>query len=696
MANQSRSGFAILVIAAFVLSACQPATGTLQATVATPAEPSTPLLIASEQPVSPVATASSVQATTVFKSKDPTTLTYYSGTGEPLTLDPIYIFEPRSGAIVQNMYDTLIFYNREHADQFVPQLATEVPSQANGGISADGRTYTFKIRTGVKFHNGDLLTPDDVAFTFQRGLLNGGLGSGQWLLFQPILGVAASPSGNNEITDLISPTGGLGGDQAGLLLADPAKLAAACQTVTGAIVADDAANTVTFHLAQSWGPFLATLANSWGSISDKKWVGANGGWDGDCQTWQKFYHPVTSIDEWDATKQFKTGSGENGTGPYMLDHWTPNQEVVLKAFDSYWRTSPAWPGGPAGAPQLKTIVIKTSPAPFANRVEFFRQGDGDLITEDSPSDLTQLDALVGETCDTSGACIPAANPANPARVYVGLPAVVRSDAFFNFNIDNTDGNEFIGSGQLDGHGVPPDFFNDLHVRRAFNYCFDWAAYIRDALRNEGVQSADVMLPGQIGYSVRDPQYTYDAAKCAAEFQASSLKSTDGQSLWDTGFQLSLVYSVGNSLRQVFSQILSKNISAINPKFVVKSVGLPLETFKTALFGGKIPLPVSGWLEDIHDPHDWLVPWITGVYAQRQSLPSDIEQQLSVLMNQGAGETDPARRATIYAQFNQAYYAAAPAILLAVPFNHHYEQRWVQGYFYNPIYSGYYFYALSKQ
>ncbi len=71
--------------------------------------------------------------------------------------------------------------------------------------------------------------------------------------------------------------------------ADPAALVAACEKVKSAIVADDAAGTVTMTLAQPWGPFLATIAQTWGSIMDKKWVIENSGWDGTCDTWQNFY-----------------------------------------------------------------------------------------------------------------------------------------------------------------------------------------------------------------------------------------------------------------------------------------------------------------------------------------------------------------------------------------------------------------------
>ena len=45
-------------------------------------------------------------------------------------------------------------------------LATEFPTQKNGGISADGKTWTIHIRSGVKFQDGTPLTASDVAFTY--------------------------------------------------------------------------------------------------------------------------------------------------------------------------------------------------------------------------------------------------------------------------------------------------------------------------------------------------------------------------------------------------------------------------------------------------------------------------------------------------------------------------------------------------
>jgi peptide/nickel transport system substrate-binding protein len=667
-------------MASMVLAACGAPAPATQAPVTTdePAEPAEP------EPTEEAPEATEAPETGEFQSDD--TATYFGPQfGEPETLDPALDYETAGGEIIGNVYETLVTYNRNNAQEFVPQLATEWT------VSDDGLTYTFTIREGVTFHEGGELTPSDVAYTFQRGLLQGGTASPQWLLAEPFFGV-----GNDDVSLLVDPEGNLYDDREALSGADAGTLVQACEQVKSLIVADDAAGTVTMTLAQPWGPFLATIANNWGSIMDQEWVVENGGWDGSCDTWQNFYamtseeNPFTPI--------------ANGTGPFMLDHWTQGEELVLVRNDNYWRTEPAWEGGPTGPAALERVVIQYVDE-FGTRFAMFQAGDTDTLTVGSQADYAQVDPLVGEEClynaETGGfdACTPVGDGSGQFRVYKGYPTVTHTDAFFNFNIA---GDQYIGSGQLDGNGIPADFFADVHIRKAFNYCFDWDIFIQDVMVGEGVQTLVLPVSGMPGYDASAPHYTYDTAQCEAEFKLADVDK-DGipagddpeGDIWTTGFRFAATYNQGNTTRQSAAEILASNVGSVNELFLVEVLGLPWPAFLQSQRDLTLPLFFVGWLEDIHDPHNWYAPYLTQTYATRQSLPDELKTQYQDLLSQAVVETDPDARHAIYQQVNQIQYDNPSGILLATATGRRYEQRWVNGWYYNPIYSGSYYYALSK-
>jgi peptide/nickel transport system substrate-binding protein len=51
--------------------------------------------------------------------------------------------------------------------KFIPVLVTDVPSKDNGGLGADGKTVTYKLKPGLKWADGQPFTADDVVFTFE-------------------------------------------------------------------------------------------------------------------------------------------------------------------------------------------------------------------------------------------------------------------------------------------------------------------------------------------------------------------------------------------------------------------------------------------------------------------------------------------------------------------------------------------------
>ncbi len=618
-----------------------------------------------------------VAAEGVFVAPDPETYTYVTY-GDIDTMDPNLCYDTASSALIMNVMEGLIFFNREKMTEYVPLLAEEIPSVENGGISADGMTYTFNIRDGVKFHNGNDMTPSDFEYTFERGLIQSDVNGPQWLLIEPLLGYASG-----DVTEEIGD-GAYAGDPDGLRAnASPEELMAVCEKVKASVESDDEAGTLTFNLAQPWGPWLATLAQSWGSVMDKEWAIENGAWDGSCETWQDYYSPGPANDELNAIMM--------GTGPYKLEYWTPDEEWVLVANENYWRADgdEMWPGGPSGAPSIKRVV-RSLVSEWGTRFAILQAGDAETVTV-PPANRPQADEFVGEICNyETEECTPTDNPNGPLRKWPSLPSVSRTNVFMNFDLSQEEGtNPYIGSGQLDGNGINPDFFNDIHVRKAFNYCFDYDAFISDALNGEGIPNNGPIIYGMLGYNVDGPMYEYDLDKCAEEMELA----WDG-AVAESGFRVQMAYNTGNTTRQTACAILQSSLASINSAYQIECLGLPWPTMLRAFRAGQLPLTASGWIEDIHDPHNWAQPFTVGTYAGRQNLDPALKAQFQELVTAGVMAADPADREQIYFDLQQLFYDEAIQITLAQGAGTRYEQRWVQDWYYNPIMFAGYFYAYS--
>src|SRR5262250_2448864 len=132
--------------------------------------------------------------------------------------------------------------------------------------SADGLVYEFVLRKGVKFHNGDLVTAEDVKYSFER-----------------YRGISAKALKDRT---------------AAVEVVDPGR--------------------VRFRLKQPWADFLTFYAT-----------------------------PATGA-AWIVPKKYVEKVGEEGfkkapigAGPYRFVSFNPGVELVLEAFDGYWRKTPS-------------------------------------------------------------------------------------------------------------------------------------------------------------------------------------------------------------------------------------------------------------------------------------------------------------------------------------------------------------------
>src|SRR5690349_12622397 len=170
--------------------------------------------------------------------------------------------------------------------RFDPDMTPRPELAESWSTSPDGLTWTFKLRQGVKFHDGQELTSADVKFTFDR-----------------LLEKSAAGKSDFNAVDKIEPAG---------------KYA------------------VKFVTKEPFAALVAALGGFWGFI----------------------------VSEAGVKKYGDLNKNALGTGPFILDDWKVEQQMVLKRNPHYWKK---------GAPHVDELIVRVIPDE-ANIVAALRTG----------------------------------------------------------------------------------------------------------------------------------------------------------------------------------------------------------------------------------------------------------------------------------------------------------------------------------
>ncbi|HEY5119969.1 MAG TPA: ABC transporter substrate-binding protein, partial [Acidimicrobiales bacterium] len=152
-------------------------------------------------------------------------------TGAGGTLDPQVNYTLQYWQLYQATYDGLVTFQKVGGTPsftVVPDLATSLPT-----VSKDGLTYTFTLRKGIKFSNGQPVTVNDVKATFQRLFKVSNPNAGTWY---------------------------------NVIVGGPACVSTPATCTLPGLAVNAATNSVVFHLIHADAEFLDQLAVPFGSI----------------------------------------------------------------------------------------------------------------------------------------------------------------------------------------------------------------------------------------------------------------------------------------------------------------------------------------------------------------------------------------------------------------------------------------------
>ena len=255
--------------------------------------------------------------------------------GEPQSLDPQRATDVTSIGVLSNIYSTLLLLDEENNLQ--ADLAKEVPSTENGGISADGLTYTFNLRDDLMWSDGTAL----VAQAFVDGAKR---------LFEPASGnyyvdfyrVLSAEGANTAAADALGE--GVEGD----------ALAAMEQAVVDQLevsAPDD--QTIVYQLNRR-SPVFTLLTTMWP------------------------LYPVR-LDIIDANGDSWTEAGTHiSNGAFSLDTWNHNESISLVRNDN-------WHGPEVMLERINMDMIEDTAIAFLA----YQEGELDMITL-GPAELVQV------------------------------------------------------------------------------------------------------------------------------------------------------------------------------------------------------------------------------------------------------------------------------------------------------------------
>ncbi len=329
-----------------------------------------------------------------------------------------------------------------------------------------------------------------------------------------------------------------------------------------------------------------------------------------------------------------------GSGPYTLTSWERGDRMSFDINPDYW-------GEPAHLP-VRWELIVDSPATGLQAREYD-------IVDISPTDVPSIEPIEHAVVDTSNLDLQV--------LQIGM----------NMNI---------AEGALpEGDTIPLDFFQDVRVRQAFNYAFDYEGYIAGILGGLGGRNSFVLPTGMYGFDPDAPIYETDAAMAEQLFTEAGY--------WDEGFTISIMSDQTHEGFTGAALTLKDSIEALNPNFHVNVLAVPEAQFDEALATDPLPMALWSYTSSQYSTPDAYF-FDSGVSDGRYGAVNSFAdgysdpQAVDDLINSARTTLDEDERLSIISEIQTALYEEAMWIMPANEGAPSARGDWVTGHVENPM------------
>lgn len=331
-----------------------------------------------------------------------------------------------------------------------------------------------------------------------------------------------------------------------------------------------------------------------------------------------------------------------GSGPYKLKAWNRGENILLDINENYWGNK---------AKLAARIEIGAEPDV---RVLGLRAGNYDTIETD-PSFVADIEGADGVTLHTGGLLL--------EPIHVG----------FNLNIPD---------GALPKEDtIPTDFFHDPRIRQAFNYAFDYEAFLMGPLAGFGEFNPHYLPIGIFGHDPDAPRYgAQDKAKAEALFREAGY--------WDNGFSVSVITEEANLFADA-ALVLKDSIEGLNPNFRINVLAVAEAVFDEA--HAQNPVEYAMWVKNADpfaDPHPYMSAYQhpDGEWGEVHGFANGYRnpKKIAELIDGASTELDVKKRAAMYSELQKMLFDDPMWLITAQEGVTMAYRDWVTGFVHNPL------------